>query len=180
MNFGQTKDPQLKLYRKALIESLDDDVLASIAPSLSPGEIAAASFFTTGSVTATLEKIRDQIKAAPAPGVTFNLGSHGERTVFSVSSIIGILFGRQVSTVGPLSTTPVPTPALQVFPGSVGSIAFGKFNARNFETAGGFIPAVPTRTGVPAVQNTQDIYFNLFIPAGPRPAGWRRTIPGSP
>jgi len=173
LNFGQTKDPQLKFYRNALIKSLDDEVLASLTPALSSGQIAAASFFTTGSVTATLEKIRDQIKAAPAPAVNFNLGLQGERTVFAVSSIIGILFGQQVTTVGPLNTVPVPTPALQIFPGSVASIAFGKFNAKNFEVAGGFIPAVPTRTGVPAVQNTQDIYFNLFIPAGPRPAnGW--------
>src|SRR5215207_416766 len=49
----------------------------------------------------------------------------------------------------------------------------------NFETAGRFIPAVPTRTGVPAVQSTQDIYFNLFIPSGPRPAnGWPVAIFG--
>jgi hypothetical protein len=66
-----------------------------------------------------------------------------------------------------------------VFPGSVATIAFGKFTARNYETAGGFIPAVPTRTGVPAVQSTQDLYFNLFLPAGPRPAnGWPVAIFG--
>ena len=179
LNFGHTKDPQLKLYRKSLIRSLDGGVLGSIAPALSRSDITVASFFTTGSVTATLEKIRDQIKAAPAPGVNFNIGSHGERTVFPLSSVLGILFGQQVSTVGPLNTVPVPTPALGVFPGSVGAIAFGKFSAMNFETAGGFIPAVPTRTGVPAVQSTQDIYFNLFLPAGPRPAnGWPVAIFG--
>src|SRR6266496_3658336 len=92
LNFGQTKDPQLKLYRAALIKSLDDDFLASIAPGLSADEIAAASFFTTGSVTAILEKIRDQIKAAPAPAVSLNLGLQGQRTVFPLSSVLGILF----------------------------------------------------------------------------------------
>lgn len=179
LNFGQTKDPQLKFYREALIRSLAGDVLGSIAPALDRGNIAAASFFTTGSVTATLEKIRDQIKAAPAPGVDFNIGSLGQRTVFPLSSVLGILFARQVGTAPSFSTVPVPTPALGVFPGSVGSIAFGKFSAMNFETAGAFIPAVPTRTGVPAVQSTQDIYFNLFLPAGPRPAsGWPVAIFG--
>jgi hypothetical protein len=180
LNFGQTKDPQLKLYRKALIRSLSDEVLGSLAPALSPGDIVAASFFTTGSVTATLEKIRDQIKAAPAPLVSFNLGSHGERTVFPRSSVLGILFRPQVSTIAPLPAGSfVPTPALQVVPGSVGSIAFGKFSAMNFETAGGFIPAVPTRTGVPAVQSTQDVYFNLFLPAGTEPtSGWPVAIFG--
>lgn len=179
LNFGQTKDAQLKAYRASLIKSLDDDFLASIAPGLSAGDIAVASVFTTASVTSTLESIRDQIKAAPAPAVSFNLGSHGEHTVFPTASVIGILFGRQVTTTGPLSTVPVPTPALQVFPGSVATIAFGKFTAKNFETPGGYIPAVPTRTGVPAVQSTQDLYFNLFVPAGTRPAnGWPVTIFG--
>jgi hypothetical protein len=173
LNFGQTKDPQLKAYRKSLIDLLDDDVLATLAPGLVSGDIATASVFTTGSVTSTLEKIRDQIKAASPPTADFNLGIHGENTVFTVSSIIGILFGRQQNAVGPLNTVPVPTPALQVFPGAVSKIAFGKFSGKNFETSGGIIPTVPTRTGVPVVQSTQDIFFNLFIPAGPRPAtGW--------
>jgi hypothetical protein len=173
LNFGQTKDPQLKIYRKALIDLLEDDVLATLAPGLLSSDIAVASAFTTGSVTSTLEKIRDQIKAASSPTANFNLGIHGENTVFPVASIIGILFGQQQNVVGPLTTVPVPTPALQVFPGAVAKVAFGKFSAKNFETAGGFIPAVPTRTGVPAVQSTEDVYFNLFIPAGTRPAnGW--------
>lgn len=175
LNFGQAKDAQLKFYRELLIRALAGDVLGGISPQ----SIAAASVFTTGSVTATLESIRDQIKAAPAPLVSFNLGSHAERTVFAVSSIIEILFGQQTHTAGPLNTVPVPTPALQVFPGSVSIVAFGKFSAMNFEAAGGFIPAVPTRTGVPAVQSTEDLFFNLFIPAGPRPmSGWPVAIFG--
>jgi hypothetical protein len=173
LNFGQTKDPDLKSYRKTLIDLLDDDVLATLAPGLLSSDIAVASVFTTGSVTSTLEKIRDQIKVASAPTANFNLGIHGENTVFPVASIVGILFGQQQNVVGPLTTVPLPTPALQVFPGAVAKIAFGKFSAKNFETAGGFIPTVPTRTGVPAVQSTEDLYFNLFIPAGTRPAnGW--------
>ena len=169
-------DSVVRRYTQRLSHALSEDDEAEIGSSR---HIAAASLFTTGSVSATLEKIRDQIKAAPAPVVDFNIGSHGERTVFPLSSVLGILFGRQVSTVGSLSTVPVPTPALGIFPGSVGSIAFGKFRAMNFETAGAFIPAVPTRTGVPAVQSTQDIYFNLFLPAGARPAtGWPVAIFG--
>jgi len=179
LNFGQTKDPQLKAYRKTLIDVLDAHSLASIKPGLSAEDIAVASFFTTGSITATLERIRDQIKAATAPAVNFNLGSHGEKTVFSTASVIGILFGQQVTPAGPLNTVPVPTPALQVFPGSVATIAFGKFTAKNYETASGLIPAVPTLTGLPAVQSTQDLYFNLFLPAGAKPAsGWPVAIFG--
>ncbi|HEX8139728.1 MAG TPA: Ig-like domain-containing protein [Pyrinomonadaceae bacterium] len=179
MNFGQTKDRQLKQYRKALITALGEEVLGTATPALSQHDVAAASVFTTGSVTATLEKIRDQIKAAPAPAANFNIGTLGQRTVFPISSVLGIAFGRQVSTAGPLVTNAVPLTALQVAPGAVGSVAFGKFSARNYETAGRFIPAVPTLTGVPAVQSVQDIYFNLFLPSGPRPAnGWPVAIFG--
>src|SRR5215471_20287793 len=179
LNFGQTKDAQLKFYREVLIRSLSGDVLENLGDGLSHTNIVAASIFTTGTVTSTLQKIRDQIKAAPAPAVSFTLGTHGERTVFPVASVIGILYGQQTNTSGPLHTVPVPTPALQVFPGSVSTIAFGKFTAKNWETAGAFIPAMPTRTGVPAVQSTKDLFFNLFIPAGTRPAnGWPVAIFG--
>jgi hypothetical protein len=173
------RDSDSRGYTRRLSRALNEDLLEDIAAGTSRRRIAAASLFTTGSVTATLEKIRKRIKAAPAPGVNFNIGSNGERTVFPLSSVLGILFGKQVGTVGPLNTVPVPTPALQVFPGSVASVAFGKFSALNFETSGGFIPPVPTRTGVPPVQSTQDIYFNLFLPAAPRPAnGWPVAIYG--
>ena len=177
LNFGQTKDEQSKFYRHTLIRSLSEEVLEHLG--LHHHRIVAASVFTTGSVTATLQKIQHQIEGETAPSVNFNLGTHGEHTVFSVSSIIGVLFGQQNHTSGPLNTVPVPTPALQVFPGSVATLAFGKFTAKNWETAGGFIPAVPTRTGVPAVQSTEDLYFNLFIPAGTRPSnGWPVAIFG--
>ncbi|HEU5323535.1 MAG TPA: hypothetical protein VFX28_22210, partial [Methylomirabilota bacterium] len=49
----------------------------------------------------------------------------------------------------------------------------------DYETAARFIPPVATRTGVPLVQATNELYFNLFLPAGPRPAnGWPVAIFG--
>jgi hypothetical protein len=171
------RDAEARRYRERLIRALSDDLLEDIG--VSHRHIAAASLFTTGSVTSVLEKMRDQIKAASAPAVSFEIGFHGERTVFPLNSVLGILFGQQRTTAGSLQTVPVPTPALQVVPGSVGSIAFGKFRAANFETSAAFIPAVPTRTGVPHVQRTEDLFFNLFLPAGPRPAtGWPVAIFG--
>ena len=167
-------------YRELLSRLLDEDVLRHIVRGLSRRQIAVASFFTTESVTATLQKIHRQIETAAPPAVDFNLGLQGERTVFPVSSIHGILFAQQVTTTPTFNTVPVPTPALQVIPGSVATIAFGKCSGPNFEISpDGFIPAVPTRTGVPAVQSTQDIYFNLFLPAGQAPqSGWPVAIFG--
>ncbi|HKR94891.1 MAG TPA: Ig-like domain-containing protein, partial [Candidatus Angelobacter sp.] len=178
LNAEDSSDARLRTYRQALRALIDNGTLHRIAPGLDKKDIAAASLFTTESATATLESIREQIKAAAAPTVNFNLGTNGEKTVFPVSSIIGILWGQQTLTVGPLHTVPVPTPALQVFPGSVGTLAFGKFTGQHWQNANVFIPQVPTTQSVPS-QGSEDIFFNLFIPSGPRPTnGWPVAIFG--
>ncbi|HET9284133.1 MAG TPA: Ig-like domain-containing protein [Candidatus Angelobacter sp.] len=178
LNAEDSSDARLRTYRQALRALIDNGTLHRIAPGLDKKDIAAASLFTTESATATLESIREQIKAAAPPTVNFNLGTNGEKTVFPVSSIIGILWGQQTLTVGPLHTVPVPTPALQVFPGSVGTLAFGKFTGQHWQNANVFIPQVPTTQSVPS-QGSEDIYFNLFIPSGTRPTnGWPVVIFG--
>ena len=59
----------------------DNDVVAGAARRHGSARIVAASIFTTQSVTSTLEKVRDQIKAShPAPA-RFDVGSAGERAV---------------------------------------------------------------------------------------------------
>ena len=67
-----------------------------------------------------------------------------------------------------------------VFPGAVGSVAFGKYRSPDYEVhPGEYIPQVATRSGTPFVQGTNDIYFNLFLPSGPQPAdGWPVVIVG--
>ncbi len=173
-------DAQLRAYRRALHSVLDDEALRAIAPGLDKGDIAAASIFTTQSATATLESIRDQVKAAAAPQVSFAIGSKGEKTVFPVNTVSGFTWNVQALTVGPLipSSLNGDLAALQVFPGSIGTLAFGKFNSKQFTNAGVFIPAVPTAQDVP-VRSTQDVYFNLFIPSGKRPTnGWPVAIFG--
>jgi hypothetical protein len=178
LNAEDSSDARLRTYRQALRALIDNGTLHRIAPRLDKKDIAAASLFTTESATATLESIREQIKAAAPPTVNFNLGTNGEKTVFPVSSIIGILWGQQTLTVGPLHTVPVPTPALQVFPGSVGTLAFGKFTGQHWQNGNVFIPQVPTTQSVPS-QGPEDIFFNLFIPSGTRPTnGWPVVIFG--
>jgi len=136
--------------------------------------IAALSVFTTQSTTADLDKIRDQIKRSEPAPVEFMVGqgpSGAVRAVFPLSEVAAIRFNRQVGTAPVFATSFVPTPALNVVPGSVAQIAFGKFRSPDYETADKFIPATPTRTGRPVPQSTNDIHFELFLPAGPKPAG---------
>lgn len=142
-------------------------------------EVVAASLFTTQSSTAILEKIRDQIKAeTPAP-VDFLLGPGGSRTVFPVSEVTGITVKRQVGTAPTFQESPFSfLGLLQATPG-VGQIAFGKYRSPDYQTAGQFIPPVGTRTGTPAVQGTNEIFFNLVLPAGEKPpGGWPVAIFG--
>ncbi|HEY8554438.1 MAG TPA: hypothetical protein VIL43_07850, partial [Burkholderiales bacterium] len=60
---------------------------------------------------------------------------------------------------------------LGLVPGAVAEIAFGRLASPSFLAPDGHIPAVGTRTDEPAVQRIEEIYFNLFVPAGTKPAG---------
>jgi hypothetical protein len=145
--------------------------------------IVGASIFTTQSATSTLEKIHAQVNAA-APGPTsFNLGVTGERTVFALGSILppgNVIFARQNSVAGPLTPAPLPIPALAIFPGAVGTVAFGSYQSPDYHVSPGeFIPPTGTRTGVPVVRRMNTVYFTLILPASARPAaGWPVAIYG--
>jgi dienelactone hydrolase len=161
-----------------------DQLLSAVnglkAVGIPPGSVAAASIFTTESATAVMEKIRDQLAAAPAPTpADFVIGTNGERTVFPLADVASIVWKRQDTTAPSFTTVPVRMASLRIVPGAIGTIAFGKYSSPDYENADGVIPAVGTKTGVPAVQATNDIYFNLFLPAGPEPpGGWPVVIAG--
>ena len=144
-------------------------------------DVVTASVFTTQTVTSILEKIRDQIKAATPEPADFHLGPGGSPTVFALDSVAGITWDQQRGN-DPRTFTRVTVdlPSLRIIPGAVGTIAFGKYTSPDYEVhPGEFIPPIGTRTGTPVVQGTNEIYFNLFLPSGPRPAaGWPVAIFG--
>jgi hypothetical protein len=147
------------------------------------GKVVAATVFTTQTSTGDLAKIMRQIKArTPAPA-SFMIGSSGGtavRSVFNTANVAGIQFNRQVGTAPAFDTGFLPTPALNVVPGSVGQVAYGKFSSPNYQVAGQYIPATATgNSGNPLVQSTNDLVFQLFVPAGSKPAaGWPVAIFG--
>src|SRR5262249_7307460 len=136
-----------------------------------PSDIADASLFTTQSITAISEKIRDQIRSAPAPVANFRLAPDGSRTVFPNTPALTITWNRQTMVAGPLSPRPLPALSTQVFPGSIASIAYGSFSSRQYEDSTQTIPPVGTLTGVPAVQRIDNLEFTLFVPSGTKPVG---------
>ena len=167
LNYGHAKDAADKAYRKELIAALNHSLPAGVGRDA----VAAASLFTTQSATTLLEQVRKQIKASNPAAADFRLGTLGERTVFPLSSITGITFSRQILTLPFFANSTVAIPALSLYPGSVGTVAFGQYSSPDYENASKFIPAVGSATGVPAVQGTNRIYFNLFLPSGTAPAG---------
>jgi hypothetical protein len=145
--------------------------------------IVVASVFTTQSATAILEKIRRQIGATTPAPADFRLGPGGTRTVFPLSDITGITGTAQTKTCTAPScfaTFPISLIPFNVIPGAVGELAFGKYSSPDYEVhPGEYIPPIGTRTGTPVAPATNDIYFNLFLPSGPKPeSGWPVAIFG--
>ncbi len=164
-------------YKQALLEAIQ----AARQIGVREEDIAVASVFTTQSVTAVLEKIRDQIHASTPDPADFLLGPGGVRTVFSLAEVAGITWNQQKKVNTPLIPSPVDLSLVRnIYPGAVGSLAFGKYQSPDYEVhPGEYIPPVGTRCGAPVKQGTNDIYFNLFLPSGPEPVnGWPVAIIG--
>jgi hypothetical protein len=176
-DLSHSHDPVLHFYA----QELENAIRAARHVGYQERDIVDAGVFTTESATAILEKIRDQIHAqTPAPA-DFNLGQNGERTVFSRADVTGIHWEEQTGDDPPSFTgTDLNLSLLDIIPGSVGEIAFGKYLSPDYEVhPGEYIPPVGTRTGTPAVQGMNEIYFNLCLPSGPEPEdGWPVAIFG--
>lgn len=137
--------------------------------------VVAASLFTTQSISADLQKINAAIKAARPSPIDFAIGSAAGaavRTVFPLASLQGIQFTRQTGTTT-FTNSFLPTPALSLVPGAVGTVAYGRFASADWQTAGKVIPPTPTLSGTPQPQGTNALVVQMFLPSGPKPAaGW--------
>ncbi|HEX3140634.1 MAG TPA: hypothetical protein VHQ87_11300, partial [Rhizobacter sp.] len=127
------------------------------------------------STTADLEKIRAQIKRSQPAPIDFNIGTAGAgpvRAVFAPADLIGIQFNRQ-TRVSPvvLTLSFLPLPALNVVPGSVARVAFGKFRSPDYQTPDKYIPVTPTLLGQPVAQGSNELVVEMFLPTSPKPAG---------
>ena len=171
----RTGDISLTIYRFALMEALS-------RAGQPLRRIVAASVFTTQSATADLEKIRRQIERATPTAANFELGNDGSRSVYSLDSLTGIELRRQVGTAPTYSVSALPLAALRILPtapNAVGSIAFGRYASPEYRDDALVIPAVFTRSDVPRVRKMSAVYFDLYLPAGPKPAsGWPTAIYG--
>lgn len=166
---GTVGNDALAPYRTAVLKA----VQAAVTKGLVAGEVVAASVFTTMSVTAVLEKIRAQIRAAPAPQPPdFNIGPGGMRAYFTVGAPLSIVHRRQDSTA-PAFVNHYCSVNPGAAAGQPKAVAFGRFRAPNYLVAERHIPQVGTLTGAPQLlgPGERTIDFILHLPAGPKPAG---------
>ena len=176
-DLAATHDPELRWYRRALLTA----EWAGRRAAVLNHDIAVVSLFSTQSATYLLEKVRDQVLSNASPGsADFSVGEGGSRAVFPFGSIASLTFNRQVSVAGALSSVPISMTGLNLTPNAVGLLAFGRLTAPDFMVhPGEYIPEVPTRTGIAAVQGTNTLYFNVTLPTGPAPpGGWPVAIYG--
>ncbi|MBL0942832.1 MAG: Ig-like domain-containing protein [Hydrogenophaga sp.] len=134
--------------------------------------VVAASLFTTQTATGDLLKVQRRIKAGTPAPVNFMIGNGGAvRAVFPVSGLQGIQFNRQTGSAPAFTPGFLPTPALQVVPGAVGHVAYGRYESPEYQNAAKVIPATDTLTGTPRPLGSQSLVFQLFLPSSPKPAG---------
>jgi hypothetical protein len=158
----------------------DRDLRDSMRSGWHRNRVVAASLFTTQSITADLHKINHQVKrATPAP-MNFLVGNGGAtRAVFPLADVGSIVFNRQTTVAGPLVPNPLPLAALGIVGPTVGTVAYATYRSPVYLTLGKYIPPTPTLTGAPAPQGQADIVVQMFLPAGPKPAGgWPVAIYG--
>jgi dienelactone hydrolase len=142
--------------------------------------IVSASAFVTQSVTAILEKIRDQAKAeTPAPASFLNNDGHQTVYPFDLIDSMVIRQQRRLSEPGMFENNTVDLGLLKFVPGAVGTLAFGHFDAPDYQIPEKLIPQVGTLTETPAIQGINTLQFVLILPSGQRPAnGWPVAIFG--
>lgn len=136
--------------------------------------VASASLFTTQSVSADLVKIMRTIKLTAPSHTDFMIADQGRQRALIPAHATTIELRQQTSAApGGFRTAALPMNMLALMPGAVGRIAYGKFTSPLYLNAALEIPATGTLTGHPLRQGSQELVFQLFLPAGFMPrTGW--------
>ena len=175
--------PQRGAGKAAVANEVVEDVLQAILNARrhlgDKVKVVAAAVFTTMSVSDDLQKIQKQIASGTPGPVDFNVAPGGARAYFPVATLLPAtptVFSTfdQQRTTGPVLThapIAVPTGFLLQGPNVVSAIAFGKFSSPNYLQPDVTLPSLSSRTGVPVPQGTNEIHFNVTLPASAKPAG---------
>lgn len=167
---GASMDPEPG-FQACLDGHVGADYCASVSAAVAlarerflPAKIIGASVFTTMSATAFMESAWRQIQnSSPMFQRT------GDRNVFDASDISSIAFHPQTNTSGPLSTVEFPVPLPLLLNAGLGRIAFGSFRSLRFLNSSYSIDTIPTADEVPPPADSEEIFFQAYLPATPPP-----------
>ena len=162
---GQRDDGAATRYRDVLLAALP-----TVAEAVELNRVAIASVFTTQSITPSLLRLRASLRSEPAPEADFVLGDGGIRTVFARTDIQSLVFRQQTGTATFTNVT-IGLAALQLEPNVVGQLAYGRIPTVSFLKPKLTFESFGTKNGLPDPVGTEDLYFNLYIPSGEKPAG---------
>src|SRR5262249_58944994 len=98
-----------------------------------------------------MERIRESIKASTPAPADFLMGPNGERTVFPRSQVLSVTWVRQTIVNPPdFLSQSVNLPPLDVVPGAVGAMAYGRYRSPDYMAhPGDYIPAAGTQADTP-------------------------------
>ena len=138
-------------------------VIRKLRTAAIPGNIVAASVFTTMSATAWLEKARDLLPQAP---IGFQPLPPSVKAAGVTSITIKAQVGANPATFQNL-TLQTPTGTLD----GVDRIVFGTCQSPNFLNAQQYIPNIPTAAALTLPSANSTIQFHAFVPSSPMPPG---------
>lgn len=178
---GVVLDARAAAYRGALRNAVGQSRFFGLRRH----DIAAATVFTTMSVTSVLEKIRAQIASAPVIPASFKIGPGGALAVFDLNTITGMTYNRQTSANerDPLSKIDLNAPAAPRLTTlrsvrvdeknpAVAQIAVGNYQSPSY-LQDRVLPLVGTYSGTPQVVAYESSAMVVFLPRGAKPAnGW--------
>ena len=173
----ETNDPDSRDYRRALLTA----EWAARRSGVPNDEIAALSVFTTQSTTSLGARIVAQVRRGVTPAaVDFNIGPGGAPAAYTRDAIASLTWNQHTSTTGGTTVSPQPLAPLDIIPGAVGRVAFGRFESPDFMVhPGEHLPESPTRTGTVTLTGTNTVSLLAVLPAGAMPArGWPVVIYG--
>ena len=172
-----TDDGDSHYYRRALLTAL----WAARRSGVQNDNIAALSVFTSQSTTSLGLRVVAQVRGGVTPvAADFNIAPGGAPAVYARGAIGSLTWNQHTSTSGSLTPSPQSLAPLDIIPGAIGRLAFGRFESPDFMVhPGEYIPETSTRTGVVTPTGINALSLVVVLPAGTMPVGgWPVVIYG--
>jgi hypothetical protein len=128
--------------------------------------VAGGSVFTTLSATAWMESAY-----AATANLTTPFARNASTPAIAASDIQGLIWRQDMRAGADLVDGAVPLPPGALAGAGVGRIAFGTIRSPRFLNARNLIEQRPTGQPVAAPAASEEIFFHVFLPAAPAPAG---------